>query len=211
MLHRLFVIVAGVLIAVSAFAQQVPTPGSEYFELKPPQATDSPGKVEVIEFFWYRCPHCYALEPLLEPWVKRLPRDTEFKRIPAIFNDDWAIDARIFYTLEAMGEVERLHRPLFEAIHQQGGVRLKGDAYVKWAAEWLSKQGVDMKKYDETYRSFTVTTRLRRANQMTQAYKFDGVPALGIQGRYVVNASGSMLSVADYLIGQARKRASAKP
>jgi thiol:disulfide interchange protein DsbA len=210
MLHRLFVIVAGALIAASAFAQQAPAPGREYFELNPPQATDSPGRVEVIEFFWYRCPHCYSLEPLLEPWVKRLPKDTQFKRVPAIFNDDWAIDARIFYTLEAMGAVERLHRPLFEAIHQQGGVRLKGDAYAKWAAEWLSKQGVDMKKYDETYRSFTVTTRLRRASQMTQAYKFDGVPALAIQGRYVVNASSSMLSVADHLIGQARKQAPAK-
>jgi protein dithiol oxidoreductase (disulfide-forming) len=204
MLKTLFALAAALLVAAPALAQQ-PVKERDYFELSPPQATESPGKVEVTEFFWYRCPHCYALEPQLESWVKRLPKDAQFRRVPAVFNDDWAIDARIFYTLEAMGQVERLHRGLFDAIHQQGGVRLKGEAYAKWAAEWLAKQGVDAKKYDETFRSFTVSTKVRRASQMTQAYKFDGVPALAVQGRYVVNASNSMLSVADYLIGQSRK------
>jgi len=201
---RLFAIVAALLIAAPALAQQRPVPGQDYFELNPPQATESPGKVEVTEFFWYRCPHCYALEPQLESWVKQLPKDAQFRRVPAVFNDDWSIDARIFYTLEALGQVDRLHKPLCDAIHQQGGVRLRGDAYAKWAADWLAKQGVDAKKWDETFRSFTVTTKVRRASQMTQAYKFDGVPALAVQGRYVVNAGNSMLSVADYLIGQSR-------
>jgi protein dithiol oxidoreductase (disulfide-forming) len=134
----------------------------------------------------------------------------QFRRIPAIFNDDWAVDARIYYTLETMGLVDRLFKPLFDAIHQQGGVRQRGDAYAKWTAEWLAKQGVDPKKWDETFRSFTVSTKVRRATQLTQAYKFDGVPALAVQGRYVVNASNNMLSVADFLIGQTRKSGAAQ-
>jgi len=206
MLKRtLSALAAALTIAAPAFAQQAPVPGRDYFDLNPPQATESPGKIEVTEFFWYRCPHCYALEPQLTSWVKQLPKDAQFRRVPAMFNDDWAIDARIFYTLESLGQVERLHKALFDAIHQQGGVRLKGDAYAKWAADWAAKQGVDAKKWDETFRSFTVSTKVRRASQMTQAYKFDGVPALAVQGRWVVNASNSMLSVADYLIGQSRK------
>ncbi len=208
---------AGLMISLSALAQGTPAAGTDYIVLNPPQATDSPGKVEVIEFFWYRCPHCYVLEPTLENWLKRLPRDAQFKRVPGIFNDDWAIDARIFYSLEALGELERLHRPLFDAIHQEGGVRLRGDAYAKWAANWLSKHGVDAAKYDAVFHSFTVESKLRRAAQMTQAYRIDGVPTLVVQGRYVVSATMSgerqgMLIVTDYLIGEARKQlAKTKP
>jgi protein dithiol oxidoreductase (disulfide-forming) len=192
MLKKLLALAPALLIGTAAFAQS-PVPGRDYFDLNPPQATESPGKIEVTEFFWYRCPHCYALEPQLTSWVKQLPKDAQFRRVPAIFNDDWAIDARVFYTLESIGEVERL----------------KGDAFAKWVADWAAKQGIDAKKWDETFRSFTVSTKVRRAGQMTQAYKFDGVPALAVQGRYVVSASNSMLAVTDYLIGQSRKAAPA--
>jgi len=202
---------AGLMISLSALAQGAPAAGIDYIVLNPPQATDSPGKVEVIEFFWYRCPHCYVLEPTLENWLKRLPRDAQFKRVPGIFNEDWAIDARIFYSLEALGELERLHRPLFDAIHQEGGVRLRGDVYAKWATNWLSKHGVDVAKYDAVFRSFTVESKVRRATQMSQGYRIDGVPTLTVQGRYVVSATMSgerqvMLKVTDYLIGEARKQ-----
>ncbi|HVQ60441.1 MAG TPA: thiol:disulfide interchange protein DsbA/DsbL, partial [Burkholderiales bacterium] len=176
---------------------------------KPAQAVDTPGRVEVIEFFWYRCPHCYALEPELEAWVKRLPRDVQFKRVPGVLNEDWAVDARIFYALESIGEVDRVHRALFDAIHKQGGVRLRGDAFAKWVAEWLGKQKVDMAKYDAALHSFSVESKLRRAAQMASAYKLDGVPALTVQGRYVVLASTSqkaMLATAETLIGEARKQ-----
>jgi protein dithiol oxidoreductase (disulfide-forming) len=202
---RLLSILAGVVLAFAASAQSTPTEGIDYVELKPPQPTESAGKIEVIEFFWYRCPHCYALEPDLESWVKRLPRDVQFKRVPGILNDDWAIDARIFYVLEALGQVDRLHRPFFDAIHQRGA-SLRGDTYAKWAAEWLSKQGVDMKKYDELDRSFTVQTKMNRASQMARAYRLDGVPTLAVQGRYVTIANSKMLSTTDFLIGEARKR-----
>ena len=209
MYFRLLSFIAGMVLAFAANAQATPTEGIDYVELKPPQPTESAGKIEVIEFFWYRCPHCYALEPDLESWVKRLPRDAQFRRVPGILNEDWAIDARIFYTLEALGEVDRLHRPLFDAIHQEGGVKLHGDAFTKWVIEWLSKHGVDMKKYDELYRSFTVQTKTNRAMQMGRAYRLDGVPTLAVQGRYVIVASSTrkaMLSTTDFLIGEARKR-----
>jgi len=209
MVFRLMSVIAGLALAFAAFAQRAPTEGIDYAELKPPQSVESSGKVEVIEFFWYRCPHCYAFEPDLESWVKRLPRDVQFKRIPGILNDDWAIDARIFYTLEALGEVERLHRPLFDAIHQQGGVRLRGEVFAKWVANWLAKQKVDMAKYDAASHSFTVESKLRRAAQMGRNYRLEGVPTLTVQGKYAVLASNSrqsMLATADFLIGQARKQ-----
>jgi len=209
MVFRLLSVVAGLVLAFAANAQSSPVEGVDYIELKPPQSTESSGKIEVIEFFWYRCPHCYSLEPDLESWAKRLPRDVQFRRMPGILNDDWAIDARIFYTLEALGELERLHRPLFDAIHQQGGVRLRGDAFAKWAADWLAKQKVDMAKYDAAFRSFTVESKLRRATQMGRGYRLEGVPALTVQGRYLVVASTSrraMLATADFLIGETRKQ-----
>ncbi len=212
--RRVLALLFGLLIAVPAFAQRVPAFGIDYLDVEPPQATESPGKVEVTEFFWYRCPHCYALEPTLEQWVKSLPEAARFRRVPVIMSfsfDDSTVDARIFYTLEALGQVERLHKPLFDAIHQQGGVRLKGDAYAKWVADWIARQGVDMKKYDEVYHSFAVATKLKRAADLTQAYRLDGVPTLAVQGRYTVNASANMLNVATYLIGEARRQLPAKP
>jgi len=215
MVFRLMSLVAGLVLAFAANAQRPPSEEVDYIVLKSPQSTETAGKVEVIEFFWYRCPHCYSIEPELEPWVKHLARDVQFRRVPGILNDDWAIDARIFYTLEVLGELERLRRPLFDAIHQQGGVRLKGDAFAKWAADWLGKQKVDMAKYDAAFRSFTVESRLRRATQMSRAYRLDGVPTLAVQGRYLVIPSTSrkgMLATADFLIGEARKQLTrAKP
>src|SRR5256885_12692132 len=170
MVFRLLSVFSGLFLALAAYAQSSPVEGVDYIEWKPPQAVESSGKIEVLEFFWYRCPHCYALEPDLESWAKRLPRDVQFKRSPGILNDDWAIDARIFYTLEAIGELERLHRPLFDAIHQQGGVRLRGDAFAKWTAEWLAQQKGGKAKKDSAFRSFTGENKLRPATQMGRAY-----------------------------------------
>lgn len=199
----------GLLIAFASSARAAPVEGTDYVELKPPQAVEAPGKVEVIEFFWYRCPHCYALEPDLEAWVKRLPRDVQFRRVPGILNEDWAVDARIFYALDAIGEENRVHRGLFDAIHQQGGVRLRGDPYAKWVADWLAKQKVDMAKYDAAFHSFSVESKLRRAAQMAVAYRLEGVPTIAVQGRYLVLANTSqkaMLANTDALVAEARKQ-----
>ena len=215
MLRRLILGLATLLGCAAAIAQQKPIEGKDYTTLNPPQSVEVAGKVDVTEFFWYRCPHCYNLEPVLQDWVKKLPHDVQFRRVPAIFNEEWALDARVFFTLEATGDLARVHRGLFDAIHQQGGARLHGDAYMKWVAEWLGKNGVDMAKYNGALRSFTVETNLKRAMQMTRAYKIDGVPAIAVQGRWLVNASmvgerEGMIKVTEYLTGEARKRLAAK-
>jgi len=214
MFKRFIFGLAAVLTCAVAAAQQ-PVQGKDYLTLNPPQATHTKDKVEVIEFFWYRCPHCYNLEPILVAWLKELPPDVEFHRIPAIFNDEWARDARIFFALQATGDLARVHSRLFDAIHPHGGVRLKGDAYMKWVAQWLGKNGTDLAKYDAALHSFSVETNLKRAMQLTRSYKIDGVPAIGVQGRWLVSASmvgdrQGMIRVTDYLTGVARKQLSRK-
>lgn len=195
------------VLFATALAQAQPAPGVDYQELSTAQATDAPGKIEVIEFFWYGCPHCYNFEPVLDPWIKKLPKDTQFRRVPAIFSDDWAKGARVFYALEAIGEEQRLHKPLFDAVHQGQNLNVANEAALK---EWLGKQGVDTKKFAAAYGSFSVESKVKRAAQLTQAYKIDGVPSMAVNGKYVVSASAAnsrerLLAVADYLIDRLRK------
>ena len=212
MLTRIILAFLSAAFALSVHAQGRPLPGRDYVELPTPQATETGTKIEVVEFFWYRCPHCHALEPLLTPWVKKLPADAQFRLVPAIFNDEWALDARIFYTLEATGYLERLHHSLLDAIHKEGGANLKGQAYLKWVSNWLAKHGVDISKYDAAFRSFTVESKVKRAFQTAQAYRLEGVPALAVQGKYVISGDGrTMLGVADYLIGETRRSGPKKP
>lgn len=216
MIRRLLIAFFVVAFPLMAHAQQgAPVAGINYLELSPAQPTETGDRIEVVEFFWYRCPHCHALEPMLVDWLKKLPKDAQFRRIPAVFNDEWALDAKVFYALEAIGEQERVHRALFDAIHRQGGVTAKGPAYVKWVAEFLAKQNVDMAKYDAAFRSFSVDAKVKRAAQLSAAFKLDGVPALAVNGRYMVSAGMSgerrvMIGVTDYLIGEARKQRAGK-
>jgi protein dithiol oxidoreductase (disulfide-forming) len=179
----------------------------QYGEINPPQPVEAKaGKIEVIEFFWYGCPHCYTLEAHIEAWVKTLPPDVEFRRVPAVFSQRWGHDAAIYYTLEALGLVEKLHRPLFDAIHQNN---LRTDSEPA-LSEWLQKQGVDPKKFMDTLKSFGVQSKTRRAVQQTIAYKIDGTPAMAVAGRYTVSAEQGrtqqgMLKAVDTLVAKARK------
>ena len=184
-------------------AQQL-RPGVDYVVLKPELPVDTQGKIEVLEFFWYGCPHCYGLEPLLETWLPKLPADTQFKRIPAVFNERWAKDAAIFYALEASGNLERLHRPLFDAIHRDALKTDNGQAL----GQWLTKNGVDTRKFDEVGRSFSVQSKVRRAAQLSSAYRIEGTPAMAVHGRYTVGTDrghAAMLATVDYLIDQVRR------
>jgi thiol:disulfide interchange protein DsbA len=206
-LRRRTLVVALGLAPFAALAQpRRLAPGVDYSELKPAQPVEAVGKIEVAEFFWYGCPHCYSLEPLLEKWIARLPADVQFQRIPAVFNDNWARDAAIFFTFQALGVLERLHRPLYDAIHRDG---LKtGDADAR--NEWLQKNGVDVKRFDDAFKSFGVRAKVARARQQSLDYRIDGTPALAVQGRYTVSAEQGrtqegMLGNVDYLIGLARK------
>jgi thiol:disulfide interchange protein DsbA len=177
-------------------------------ELKPPQPTETaPGKIEVLEFFWYGCPHCYTLEPSIEAWTKKLPADVQFRRVPAVFNERWGHDAAIFYTLEALGVLDKLHRPFFDAIHRD---RLRTEDQ-QALSQWLEKNGVDSNRFYSTLKSFGVQTRVRRATQLTVAYRIDGTPAMAVQGRYTVSAEQGrshqgMMETVDHLLGLARKQ-----
>jgi thiol:disulfide interchange protein DsbA len=187
-----------------------PPPATPFLELNPPLPTES-GKLEVVEFFWYECPHCYSLEPHIEAWLKKLPKDVEFRRVPAMFNQQWAISGRAFYTLEAMGELDRLHRPLFDAIHK-GGLKVTNQRQLQ---DWLERQKVDVAKFNAASKSFAVESRLKRALELMQASKIDSVPVLIVNGRYLVTADTArgqerMLAVADSLIERTRKQPASK-
>ena len=132
------------VLMFAGLAQAQPVAGVEYRELQAVQPTDAADKIEVLEFFWYGCPHCYNFEPVLTPWVKKQAKDVQFRRVPAIFNDEWEQGARAYYTLEAIGEGERLHKPLFDAVHTGAKLRVANEAAL---TEWLAKQGVDTKKF----------------------------------------------------------------
>ncbi len=205
--HRRTLMFALGLAPLASLAQQRQlASGVDYTELKPGQPVDAQGKIEVLEFFWYGCPHCYTLEPLLEKWIARLPADVQFRRVPAVFNEAWARDAAVFYTFEALGVVEKLHRPYYDAIHRDK-VNTRSPAAL---AQWLEKNGVDTKKFDEALKSFGVQSKVRRATQQSVAYRIDGTPALAVNGRYTVSAGqgrtqAGMLATAESLIGIARK------
>ena len=201
------VLVASLMLSpLSAFAHGT---GQEFNVLQPEQPTETSGKLEVVEFFWYGCPHCYKFEPLLEAWLPKLPADVEFRRVPAIFNERWAHDAGIYYTFEALGLTGKLHRPFFDAIHRD---RLKSDDS-KALADWLRKNGVDPARFEQTLKSFGVQARVRRSKQLSVSYKLEGVPTLAVHGRYTIEAERGfegMLQTADKLIAETRKTIAAK-
>ena len=200
-MRRAVVVGFGALPALgwmNAFAQQGQP---AYIELNPPQPVETTDKIEVLEFFWYGCIHCYNLEPKIETWLKTLPKDVEFRRVPAIFNDRWAHDASIFYTFEALGLLEKLHRPFFDAIHRD---RLRTDRAGELNA-WLEKHGVDPKKFETTARSFGVQSKVKRAVRLTSAYKIDGTPAMTVHGRYTVPASDAIIDTVNRLVAAVRK------
>ncbi|MFS2033291.1 thiol:disulfide interchange protein DsbA/DsbL [Polaromonas sp. CT11-55] len=182
--------------------------GADYLTLDKPAPTEVPaGQVEVVEFFWYSCPHCNAFEPTLEAWIKQAPKDVTVRRVPVAFRPDFEPQQRLFYVLEAMGKVEELHKKVFYAIHVEKLALNTADS----VAAWAEKQGLDKAKFVEMYNSFTVTTKARKATQLQDIYKVDGVPALGIAGRYYTSATLSQnmaraLQVTDYLITQSRTK-----
>jgi len=174
-----------------------------YETLSPAQPTHNPDKIEVIEFFWYGCPHCYSLEPLLEKWVKSLPKNVEFIRQPAVFSDLWGKHAKAYFTAEALGVVDKIHADFFDAI-QNKKQHLETEDQL---AKFFVAHGVNKNEFHDTYHSFLVDAKMRQATTMAGRYGVTGVPALIINGKYKTNGpiAGShekMLEVADQLIKQ---------
>ena len=159
--------------------------GFDYRILPVAQPVDAKGKVEVIEFFWYGCPHCYDFEPELSAWVKRQPKDVVFKRVPVAFRDDLLPHSQLYYALESMGKGDALNEKVMYAMHKENK-RLLTETDI---ADWVASQGIDRNTFLATYRSFAVVSKARAAKQLAEAYRIDGVPTIVMQGKYVTSPS----------------------
>jgi thiol:disulfide interchange protein DsbA len=185
------------------------TEGKEYKRLATPQPT-TPGKIEVTEFFWYNCPHCYTIEPLIDAWAKKLPADVSFKREHIIWagRPDLIPHAKIYYTLTAMGLADTYQLPTFKAI-QRERLELRQE---KTLFDWVSKQGINRNKFESTYHSFAVQSQISRVKDMTKRYKIEGVPAFVVNGQYITSPAqigkedGTITDVLDALIALERKK-----
>lgn len=202
--------------AAPALAQGGPIEGRQYVVLTPSLPT-TPGKVEVIEFFWYGCPHCYAFEPAIEAWAKQLPADVAFRKVHVAFRANVKTHQRMFYALESMGKEVQARPAIFNAMHQQG--QALDD--VKSQARFLSSLGLDSAKYQDAYNSFGVVTKCGQAEKLSEAYRIDGVPSIGVAGRFLtspgqagagqhvteIELGQKALQVTDFLIQRARSKA----
>ena len=180
--------------------------GFDYRVLPIPQPIEVKGKVEVIEFFWYGCPHCYDFEPELTAWIKRQPKDVILRRVPVAFRDDFMPHSQLFYALETMGKGDALNEKVMYAMHKENK-RLMNETEI---ADWVATQGIDRNTFLATYRSFAVVSKARAAKQLADAYRIDGVPTIVMQGRYVTSPSiagtkAKALLVMDYLEQKIRK------
>ena len=200
-------VAASVLALPTAQAQGgKPEAGTDYLVLDKRAAVEAPaGKIEVVEFFGYWCPHCNAFEPTLQEWLKRLPKDVSFRRVPVQFAPDHAVHQRLYYALEAMGLVDKLHAKVFAAIHVERLRLTSADAI----ADWVAKQGVDKAKFLEQFNSFNASNKTNRAVAQQNAYRVEGVPALGVAGRYYTDGSTAKsmvraLQVIDHLVAETR-------
>lgn len=206
---RLFVLIllfVGTSFAVIFSARAELVEGRDYTVLRHPQPTHSDNKIEVIEFFWYGCPHCYQLHPYIKSWLKHMPKDVSFRYVPAIFRPNWIPAARIFYALEVLGVKDKLHDKVYDAIHVDKIDLNKEDALF----DWVAKQGIDRQKFIDAYNSFSVQNQdVPRSMNMSKSYGLTGVPAIVVDGKYVT--SGRMggtpqdtIRILDELIEKAR-------
>ncbi len=195
-------------VASAATASAAPVAGKDYTVLKAPQPVDVPaGKIEVIEFMWYGCPHCNEFDPYLEKWVAAQGPDIVFKRVPVAFRDDFIPHSKLLHALDALGLVQKLTPVVFHEIHVNRNYLLTPEDQAKF----LATQGVDPKKFMDAYNSFSTQSELNRDKQMIANYKIDGVPTLAVQGKYetgpaATNSLDGTLKVLDYLIAQVRAK-----
>ena len=176
-----------------------------FFPLLVEQPVRTGDQIEVLEIFWYGCPHCYALEPYLKKWLKNKPEFVEFVQLPAVLNRSWAFDARVFYTFVALGLMDELHEAYFDAIHQDRR-RMKN---VEQVASWAQEQGIDPKLILDTFNSFGVDSMLANATQMSGRYEADGVPTIIIDGKYRTTVSlagghNEIIDLINYLAQRAK-------
>jgi thiol:disulfide interchange protein DsbA len=183
--------------------------GEGWDPIEPPIPTSVPeGKVEVVEFFWYGCGHCYTMEPQLEAWLEKKPANVVFRRVPSPLNPSWTTHAQFYYAAEALGVIDQLHKPLFEAIHGKKKKLFDKQSLIDFAV----KHGVDRQKFSDAWNSFGVYVKIQQARKLGQRYALDGVPAIGIDGKYKTSGSlagtySRMFEIVDGLIAQINKPA----
>lgn len=194
--------------ANSALAQQAaPQEGKEYLRLSKPAPVDAPpSKIEVVEFFWYSCPHCNVFEPTFAAWKQKAPANVVVRRVPVAFNASFVPQQKLYFALQSMDNFDAMHVKVFHAIHVERNKLAKDEDIFNWVA----KQGVDVNKFKEAYNSFNVSSQVRKATQLQQAYDVEGVPSMGVAGRYYTDGprAGSMpnvLRVVEYLVAQSAK------
>jgi len=204
--RRLFPVAAALLAALSLSAAAQPVTvdeGKEYLRLKSPQQVETGKKIEVVEFFSYGCPHCADLEPILQGWIKTMPADVQFRRIPVMYQESWVSLAKIFYTLDALGEEKRLSPEVFVTIHGRATNLSRDKAFFDWAAT----QGLDRKKVEDMYNSFAIAGKVKRAAGDAQTYQIQSVPTIVVDGKfatYKVAGHRAMPATIDALIAKAR-------
>ncbi|MBW8369687.1 MAG: thiol:disulfide interchange protein DsbA/DsbL [Thiobacillus sp.] len=214
MFTRALAFAAAAIFSLSALAAGPEAfEGHDYTRLKNAQPVATGKKVEVLEFFWYRCPHCFQLEPGLNKWLKTLPKDAQLRRVPAVFRDDWMPGAKLYYTLEQMNLLGKLHNKVFDAYHLEN-INLNDPAVL---GDWIAKQGADRKKFEGIYNSFSTQSKATQGARLATTYAITGVPAFIIDGKYATSVSmtggeARLFEVLDQLIVKARaERGSKKP
>lgn len=179
------------------------TVGTDYDLVSPPQPTQDPDRIEVMEFFWYGCPHCLDFEPDLKNWLKTKPGSVQFVRQPAVFNDQWAAHAKAYFTAEALGVADALHDELFKAIQIRKEKLMTEDEQAKFFAD----HGVDSTAFHQAYKSFAVDSKMRNATGLAAKYGVTGTPSIVVNGKYLVSPSKSksfprMIAITNALIQQ---------
>lgn len=198
---------AGLGAPLAAWAQGAPVEGRDYVKLARRQPTQDPKKLELVEFFWYGCPHCQAFQPVLEAWLKKLPPDVNFRRMPVAFREvPFVLHQKLYFAIESMGLVETLHRKVFTAMHVERNPLNTPEAI----AAFVTKNGVDAAKFAEVMNSFAVDSKAKQAAVLSTGYRIDGTPALGIDGRFytsgtLAGSNDRALAVTDQLLAQLRK------
>lgn len=208
-LLKFFVFILTFLSLQSVVIAQSPTKveeGFDYRTLPIAQPIDVKGKVEVLEFFWYGCPHCFEFEPDLKAWMKRQNKDVVFKKIPIAFREELMPHSLLFYALESMGKGEALNDKVMFAMHRENRKLLNENEI----ADWVAAQGIDRNAFLAAYRSFAVLSKARAANQLGNAYRINGVPTVAIQGKYITSPSiagtrAKSIQVMDFLVEKVRK------
>jgi protein dithiol oxidoreductase (disulfide-forming) len=208
-LNKLLAVTALFMLGTIGLAQasvQQPQAGVDFKLVQPAQPTDQKSKIEVIEFFWYGCPHCFAFDPILEAWVKKLPADVSFKRVPVAFRPDFEIHSKLFYALEVLQASEALHKKVFDAIHIEQKKLDKPEAL----ADFVAANGIDRVKFLEALNSFSVQAKVAKAKKTFVAYKIEGVPTMAVNGKFTTAATlvgnhQNALLMVDYLVQQERQ------